>query len=152
VSKRFGGVLVNTDLKHRPATSYATTTRSRLRLTHSDLRFADLMRIRLLARRTQGNTKAADAELRRIGPAPVGRPTILGGDFAPTAATAHAERSRCRTTRVRHATTRVISIPLLTPLPNVAMHVVKASRIRFFAAHGMGTDSFKVLMAPNVVT
>ena len=78
---------VNTNLNHRPATSDATASQSRLRLrslepTLED--FAHLMRLRLLARRTQVNAKAdaAEAEIRGV-PAAVRRPTTLGAD--PTA-------------------------------------------------------------------
>ncbi len=88
--------------------------------------FAHLMRLRLLARRTQGNTKAVADVADRRPPEPVAarRPTTLGGEV-PTAATEHAARARCSTTRVRHATTRVISVPILAPLPNIPMHIVQ---------------------------
>ena len=63
---------VNTNLNHRPATSYAAATQSRLRLAPSSLRLRTslpCLRLRLLARRTQGNTKAAVAvAARRLVP------------------------------------------------------------------------------------
>ena len=87
-----------------------------------------LPRLRLLARRTQGNTKAVtDVAARRRDPVAVRRPTELGGE-AKTAATQHAVRARCSTTRVRYATTWVISIPILAPLPNIAVHIVQAPK------------------------
>jgi len=95
------------------------------------------LRLRLLARRTQAYTKAVEAvdADRRGVPAAARRPTNLGG-AVPTAATDHAVRARCWTSRVRYDTTWVISIHILTPLPNIAMHIVQAPSIRFFAAHG----------------
>ena len=86
--------------------------------------YRQLPRLRLLARRTQANTKAEAAEAgRRAEPIAVRRPAILGG-AEPTAATEHAVRARCRPTRVRHSTTRIIAIPVLTPLPNITVHIV----------------------------
>ena len=77
--------------------------------------FAHLMRLRLLVRRTQGNTKAAVADaVRRIVPAAVRRPTSLGGGV-PTAATAHAVRGGCRPRWVCYGTCGVIFLPILTP-------------------------------------
>ena len=86
---------------------------------------AHLMRLRLLARRTQGNTKAVavDAE-RRHAPAAVRRRTTLGV-VEPTAATAHAERARCRIRGVSHGTTRIISIPILAPLPKIPIFLTQ---------------------------
>ena len=73
----------------------------------ADKRLRDLVRLRLLTRRTQGNTKAdaavAAAAARRVAPVAARRPTIPGVE-APTAATGHAAtgpmrapsgRSRC---------------------------------------------------------
>jgi hypothetical protein len=55
------------------------------------------LRLRLLARRTQGNTKADKAVAdRRLEPGAVRRPTNPGA-AEPTAATAHAVRASSRT-------------------------------------------------------
>ena len=104
----------------------------------------------LLARRAQANTKAevVVAE-RRAEPEAVRRPTITGG-VVPTAATEHAGRARVSPTRVRHSTTRIIAIPVLTPLPNIAVHVIQAPSIRFFAADGM-TCLSRVSTEPSVI-
>jgi hypothetical protein len=86
---------------------------------------AHLLRLRLLARRTQGHTKAEGvAAVRRLAPVAVRRPTIHGV-VAPTAATVHADRARCRPCGVGDGTTRVVVIPILTPLPNIAVHVIQ---------------------------
>ena len=78
---------------------------------------ASCLKLRLLARRTQENTKAeAEFAVRRVKPVARSRPTIPGDVAAPPAATVHAAQARCSTTRVRHATTRVISMPVLAPL------------------------------------
>ena len=112
---------------------------------------AHLIRLRLLARQTQANAKAVVVvAARRRVPAAERRPTTPGGEV-PTAATAHAARARCSTTRVRHATTRVISIPILTPLHNIPMHTVQTHRIRAFAAYWMGLGA-RVLAEPTVIT
>src|SRR5207244_8440320 len=58
------------------------------------------------------------------------RPAAAGGG-APATAPSHAERARCRPCRIHNSSTRSSSprvflaiIPVLHPLPDVAMHVV----------------------------
>ena len=114
--------------------------------------FAHLMRIRLLVRRTQANTKAeavAVEAVRREVPVAVRRPTRPGG-VEPTAATEHAGRARCSTTRVRHATTRLTSIPILASLIHIAVHVMQTPCVRVFALYGMGRFP-RVLFEPSVL-
>ena len=61
----------------------------------ADRRLRDLVRLRLLTRRTQGNTKAVvAATARRVGPVLDRRPTIPG-DAAPTAAMADLVSGTC---------------------------------------------------------
>ena len=143
---------VNTNLNHRPATSYATAAQSRLRLAPSSLRLRTsltCLRLGLLARRTQGNTKAVEDAVRRHEPAAARRPTILGG-AVPTAATEHAVRAP-GAPGVSHATTRVIPIPILAPLPNIAVHVIQTPSIRFFAAYWMSI-AVRVVVVPTVIS
>ncbi len=111
--------------------------------------YRQLNRLRLLARRTQGNTKAEVVAARRPVPDAVRRPTKPGG-AAPTAATAHAGRAKCRASRIPYGLTRIVAIPVLTPLPHIAMHIVNAPCIRFFAADGMCCIS-RVSTEPSVI-
>ena len=115
--------------------NYATQPRSRLRLAPSGLRLRTslpCLRLRLLARRTQGHTKAVVVDaVRRLEPVAVRRTTNPGG-ADPTAATDHAVRARCGARGVGHGTTRVISMPILTPLPNIAVHVMHVMQPQTF--------------------
>ena len=84
---------------------------------------------RSLTRRNQNYTKADDVAARRwLVPAAERRTQILGR-VAPTAATQHASRARCRTSGVSHGTTWILAMPILAPLPDIAMHVIKPPRI-----------------------
>jgi len=110
-----------------------------------------LLRLRLLARRTQADAKAeVVVAVRRDEPAAERRPTNHGG-VAPTAATLHAVRARCSTTRVRHATYRVIFFPILTPLPNIPIHIVQPPGIGELAAYWMSVAA-RVVIVPSVIT
>ena len=94
------------------ATSVAAPLRS-LKPTDNSLRERpDLLRLRLLDRRIQVNTKAevvVEVVARRLEPVAVRRPTIPGG-AVPTANTV---RARFRTARISHAITRVVSIRIV---------------------------------------
>ena len=108
------------------------------------------MRLRLLARQSQGNTKAeVEVAVRRKVPVAVCRPTIHGG-VAPTAATVHAVRAQCSTRRIRYRAARVIAIPILAPLKNIAVQVVQAPSIWFFAADWM-SFIVSIVIVPSVI-
>ena len=85
----------------------------------------------------RGNNSQNKAELQRQAEAEVvgavaGREPAANSDAAapgnapPAAATIDAVRARSRTLRIRLRIRRVRAIPILTPFPNVATHVVKA--------------------------
>ena len=76
----------------------------------ADKRLRDLVRIRLLTRRTQGNTKAEVADAgRRVGSVAVRQPTIPG-TVGPTAATVHTGRARRRPGRICYASARRVPV------------------------------------------
>src|SRR6266404_3394157 len=52
------------------------------------------------------------------------RPAEAGG-AVPTAAPIHAERARGRARGIHCSAARVIPIPVLHPLPDIAMHVIE---------------------------
>ncbi len=54
---------------------------------------------------------------------------------APTTATKHAVRARRRTLRVGLATAAVIPIPVLTPFPYIASHIIDSKLVRRFGAN-----------------
>jgi hypothetical protein len=133
-------LMVTSDRSHKGLSPSITAPcpsqpRSRLRLAPSGLRLRTslpCLRLRLLARRTQGHTKAVVVDaVRRLEPVAVRRTTNPGG-ADPTAATDHAVRARCGARGVGHGTTRVISMPILTPLPNIAVHVMHVMQPQTF--------------------
>jgi hypothetical protein len=132
-------------------TSYATAPRSRLRLAPSEHPHQHTKHLHAappLFLGTADHTKSgAEVVERRDGPVARRRPTIRG-PAVPTAATAHAGRARCGARGVGHSTDRVISLPILTPLPHVAVHVIKAPFIRFSAADRLRVA---VVTVPSVV-
>ena len=66
----------------------------------ADKRLRDPVRLRLLTRRTQGNTKAEVVVAERREPPAVGRRPTIPGSAVPTAATLHAGRARRRPGRI----------------------------------------------------
>ena len=77
----------------------------------------------------------------RLEPAASGRPAAPGGSVripSPTAAALHAIRARRRTRRISHRTGRIIAVPILAPLPNIAVHVIQSPGIGPFGCHSMG--------------
>src|SRR5439155_615353 len=63
------------------------------------------------------------------------RAEMIGID-APRSATHHSMCSRIRPLRINNVILGILAVPILTPLPNIAMHVVQSPRIRWEAAHG----------------
>ena len=101
--------------------------------------------------RTADNTKAqVVVAVRRQNPVAVRRPAVVSR-VEPAAAAIHPARARCSTTRVRHATTRVITIPILTPLINIAVHIIKPPSIGQLAADWMCLST-RVLSIPSGIT
>lgn len=99
--------------------------------------FADLKRLRLLTGRTQANTKAeVEAAVRRRPRATVRRPAD-GTPCEPAVAANHPDKASCRASGVVHGTTWVIAIPILTPLPNIAVLVVQTPSIGMLTAYWM---------------
>ena len=104
-----------------------------------------LLRLRLLDG-TADHTKAvAGIAIRWAEPDAERRPTLLG-ETAPTAATAHAAPARCRPRRVGHCTSRIISIPILTPLPNISVHVIQPPSIGLLAAYWMSCSDADIFI------
>ena len=70
----------------------------------------------------EAQAKVVAADDRR---APVaGRHTAAPGVVEPTAATVHAVKGRTGTCGIRLRTATIISVPVLTPFPDVATHVI----------------------------
>ena len=67
---------------------------------------------------------------------------------APTATTDHAVRARCR---VRLAAATVAAVPVLTPLPNVAAHIVDSKFIWCLCTNLMGLAS-TIVNVPSHIT
>ena len=87
------------------------------------------------SQRTQGKAKAEEeAPERRDVPAAAGRPAVRG-PVVPAAAPADAEGASASSRRIRHRTTRVISLPVTAPLPYVPMHVVQTPCVRLLLTH-----------------
>ena len=106
----------------------------------ADKRLRSLARLRLLARRTQGNTKAEGvADDRRGFPEAERRPALLG-TAEPSAATDHAGRARRRPRRICYALARIVSVPIRTPFPHIPVHVVQPPRVGLFLADSVGTS------------
>ena len=93
--------------------------------------------LRLFARLNTDHTKAEEAiSLRRRIPVAVCRPTVESR-AAPGAAAAHATRASRRTSGVRHATTRVVSMPIIqTPLINITVHIIQPPALGCFPPTG----------------
>lgn len=73
---------------------------------------------------TQGNAEAdVEVAASRRERVPGRRPTT--GHVAPTAAPAHATQARRRTNWILHRRSRIDSIPVRTPLPDITMHVIQ---------------------------
>ena len=95
------------------------------------------IRLRLLDRRTQGQAEAEVVRTaRRAGREAVRRPATRRVE-EPTAATEHAARAPVRTLWIGRRIWWIISIPILTPLSNITVHVIHAPSVWLFQSHWM---------------
>ena len=79
---------------------------------------------------TAEHTKAQVAvPVARHDPAAVRRTADAGVDV-PTAAPEHPARARCSTSRIGRRAARVFAMPVLAPLPHVAVHVIQTPPVR----------------------
>ena len=65
------------------------------------------------------------------------RPAVIAGG-APTAAAIHVVSTSTRPLRVRHTSGGIRTIPVLTPLPHVANHVIQSPSVRRIASNRRG--------------
>ena len=73
----------------------------------------------------------------RVAPATVRRPAVLGAG-SPKAAPLHPVRASPRPRGIVQRRRCVVTTkPILTPFPHIAMHIVKAPRVRRLLAHRM---------------
>src|SRR5260221_8155685 len=79
---------------------------------------------------------------------PTGRPQ-LPRFAAPTAAAESSVRTRGGPLRIDDTAARIRPIPVLAPLPQSAVHVVQAPRVRQLLPHGM-SDVVAVVFKPRV--
>src|SRR5215813_4144550 len=62
------------------------------------------------------------------------RPAAAGG-AVPTAAPSHADRARGGACRISCSTIRITLIPVLYPLPDIAMHVIESPGVGLQLPH-----------------
>ena len=79
------------------------------------------------------------------GDAPTGSPAV-----EPAAAPDDAVRARCRPCRIGHCSCRVLTLPILHPLPHIAMHVMQAPCIRLSFTDRMGLTTC-ILTIPGIL-
>ena len=101
--------------------------------------------------------RAAEAEA-EVPVAETGiEPVAVRGATAPPlaaepAAAAHdTVAARGRTRRIRDAAGRIFTIPIITPLPNVPVHIVEPPKIRPFLPRGMRSISAIAFLPPHAV-
>ena len=78
------------------------------------------------------------------------RNAAVPGVAAPTAATQNAVRARRRSLRVRLRTAAVITIPVVTPFPHVAAHVVDAKFVGGLGAYRVSGDTTVIFIPSNI--
>src|SRR5207253_684524 len=83
-------------------------------------------------------------------PMTVGRPALLGG-AVPGAAAQDAHRAGGRTARVLRRTVLVVgcAVPVVAPLPDVAVHLVEAPAVGLLLAHRPGL-ALRMRLEPGV--
>ena len=79
-----------------------------------------------------GKTEAYVAPARRVAAVPIRRTTVRRV-VEPTASAIHTARARQRTSWIRLRGTAIVTtaVPVLTPLPYVATHVIKSQLVWF---------------------
>ncbi len=110
-----------------------------------------LLREAAASRGTQGHTKAVVVEAKSRKVPPTIRRPALASSGVPAAAPEYPIRAPTRPPRIDQRTRWIITVPILTPLPNVSVHVVQTKSVRLFQTNRMSGFS-AVPTKPSVIT
>src|SRR5262249_9590535 len=81
----------------------------------------------------------------------VRRPAVAGGE-APATAPLHAVRARGRACRIHCSATSIFLIPVLHPLPDIAMHVIESPGVGLQLPHWVRLQLSCFALIPRIAS